>query len=173
MNTFNEDETNNHYLAIETYGSIHMNKSVWYNAKPQELTIDHVKSLVTQLKTNSTISILSLQNTNLNAASAYHLSKLLKVNTKIKWLHLSHNEITDVGVQAICSVMETNNRTLTFLDLAKNRITDKSVDQIIQMILKNPQLATLIMRVNYLSIEGQQRIVDIAMSRKPRLRIYL
>ncbi|CAF3823477.1 unnamed protein product, partial [Adineta steineri] len=168
MNNFTEDKTDNDYLAIETYGSFHKNKSVWYNVKPQQLTINHVKSLRNGLETNSSISILSLQNTNLNKRSARHLSELLQVNTKIKWLHLSHNEITDAGLQFICSVMEVNNRTLAFLDLADNRLTDKSVDQIIEMILKNRQLVALILRDNYLSIEGQQRIVDVAAARKPR-----
>ncbi|UJR19704.1 hypothetical protein I4U23_022838 [Adineta vaga] len=173
MNNLTKDKNDNEDLAIETFDSIRTKRSLWFNAKPQNLTADQVKSLVEEQISNPTISILSLRNTNLNTASAYQLAELLKVNTKIKWLHLSYNEITDVGVQAICRVMKTKNRTLTFLDLAKNRITDKSVDQIIEMILRNRQLIALILKDNYLSIEGQQRIVDVATSRKPRLRIYL
>ena len=173
MNSFLDSKSDKDHLTNETRDVMDANKGVWYNSNPQRLADKHVKSLVEQLKMNPDFSILSLQNNNLTAITASRLSELLKVNTKIKWFHLSYNEISDAGAQAICSAMKSDNKTLTLLDLAKNRITDRSTDSIVEMIVNNRTLTALILKDNELSRESQQRIIDVAQPRKPRLRVYL
>eukprot|EP00924_Labyrinthula_sp_SR-Ha-C_P015466 maker-scaffold_4-snap-gene-0.5-mRNA-1 protein AED:0.21 eAED:0.21 QI:375/1/1/1/0.71/0.5/8/155/293 len=78
------------------------------------------------------------------------ISKVLRLNQKLRLVILSGNQIGDKGVKSLCSALSDNNFVDT-LDLSENPITDKSASYFKELFGSNNQLSALFLSGTRLS----------------------
>eukprot|EP01118_Nematostelium_gracile_P019690 TRINITY_DN9224_c0_g4_i1.p1 TRINITY_DN9224_c0_g4~~TRINITY_DN9224_c0_g4_i1.p1 ORF type:complete len:340 (+),score=31.93 TRINITY_DN9224_c0_g4_i1:590-1609(+) len=94
------------------------------------------------LKSNHSLTFLSLESTLCGTEAAIAFAECLAVNTTLTELNLGENGIEDSGVIAIAQSLETNT-SLKILDLHYNKIGDRGYDSLLQMLDMNTTLTKL------------------------------
>ncbi|CAF1396874.1 unnamed protein product [Rotaria sordida] len=132
-----------------------------------ELTFDsvllHVYSfdqiLNEGLKKNKSIQNLIL--TNLNNIDAATIASLIKHNNTIKYLSLTHNNISSDGGALIADALRTNS-TLISLDLSDNRIGEQITIEFTKILNEShPSLTQIILNNNNKTIDEHLKTIDI------------
>ena len=83
-----------------------------------------VKSLKEFLSTPNDFTELDLSSQSINNNDCIELSKVLKVNTTIRNIHLAYNQIEDEGIIVLANGLKINS-TVLGLQLNNNHIGDK------------------------------------------------
>ncbi|CAF1066074.1 unnamed protein product [Rotaria sordida] len=132
-----------------------------------ELTFDsvllHVYSfdqiLNEGLKKNKSIQNLIL--TNLNNIDAATIASLIKHNNTIKYLSLTHNNISSDGGALIADALRTNS-TLISLDLSDNHIGEQIAIEFTKILNEShPSLTQIILNNNNKTIDEHSKTIDI------------
>jgi Ran GTPase-activating protein (RanGAP) involved in mRNA processing and transport len=112
---------------------------------------------------NSKLEWLELHSNNITDEGVEYLVEMLKTNKKINLLGLSFNRISDRGVRLLSVAITCYNDTLQSLQLASNKlITDASVDDLKEMITQNQSLQALWINDCSLSTEGKNKLRQAA-----------
>lgn len=82
------------------------------------------------------------------------LANILNGNEILEELDLSHNQLTDHGIQIISDVLSLNNCSIKEIDFSSNNITDKGMEYISNMIRKNKRLKSLLLNKNDITNDG-------------------
>ena len=91
------------------------------------------KSLKEFLSTPNDFTELDLSSQSINNNDCIELSKVLKVNTTIRNIHLAYNQIEDEGIIALANGLKINS-TVLGLQLNNNHIGDKGATALGQML---------------------------------------
>jgi Ran GTPase-activating protein (RanGAP) involved in mRNA processing and transport len=117
----------------------------------EELTSRDIITLFNALKSNTTITILNLENSNIGY-SIKSLCELLQINRTINTINLSHNMLKNLNLIAIIDALDENPATaVTSLNLSCNGITDEGGQHLIKSKLVRNKLTSLDLRGNQLS----------------------
>jgi Ran GTPase-activating protein (RanGAP) involved in mRNA processing and transport len=98
--------------------------------------------------------ILNLWGNQFTSESLGILSTILNGNQTLKELDLSHNRLSDEGIQILSEVLSLNTCAIKELDLSSNGITDKGAEYLSNMLRKNRKLKSLILNKNDISNDG-------------------
>jgi len=120
------------------------------------LTEQAVTNLYTGLESAVSLTSLSLSGNEMTSAGVAELSRLfLKPSCKIKYLDLSHNSISDDGLEVLSNNL-TNNKTLEELNLDGNMIGDLGAEALIEMLSSNTHLKSIRVNDNALQNDAVQ-----------------
>ena len=119
------------------------------------------------LKNNKTLVELTLSNVMVTIEELQKLAKSIEVNTKLKYVELSYNAISDDTTIYLSDCLKVN-RALCELNLSSNKITDKGAEKLAGAINENTTLQILNISNNQISEKGIYRIV-IACTKKRTL----
>ncbi|KAF9565977.1 hypothetical protein EC968_003976 [Mortierella alpina] len=122
---------------------------------------DEGQALAEALKINSTLTTLDLTGNSIGENGAQALSKALKINATLTTLNLGANSIGDNGVEALSEALKTNT-TLTTLDLGDNSIGDNGAQTLAETLKTNKTLTTLNLLGNQIWIKGLAAISEIS-----------
>ena len=118
----------------------------------------------------SNLCILDIGKNGITTEGVKRLSRILRMNRKLKELWLHENQIGDDGVKALVDVLVEDNNTLEELYLHDNQaITDASVQSILR--LQDSTLKRMSIFGCSLSIEGIERLKN-EQGLNSRLKIY-
>ncbi|KAF9147314.1 hypothetical protein BG015_011079 [Linnemannia schmuckeri] len=101
-----------------------------------------LRKLAETLKTDSTLTILYLNNNSIEDNGAVALSVALKTNSNLTTLHLTRNPIGESGAVALSEALKTNS-TLTTLHLGSNWFRENGVVALFETLKTNSTLTTL------------------------------
>jgi Ran GTPase-activating protein (RanGAP) involved in mRNA processing and transport len=140
----------------------------WLYLSRNSLCDKGVHSLSKTLSLNNCkIHVLDLQRTSIIDEGAEYIAEMLKTNTTLRFLLLSYNEISDIGVQHLANVLTHHNTTLLSLCIDSNKLgSDSSVDALAKMLKKNRTLERLDIEDCNLSEKGKEKLRQIAQSKK-------
>ncbi|CAF1091836.1 unnamed protein product [Adineta ricciae] len=127
------------------------------NLDENQIDSDGIKYLADALKDNMTIQILSLNSNVIGDAGARYLAEMLQSNNTMTTLRICGNQIGDEGMRHLSSSLQTNT-TLTSLDISGNRIENEGARYLADAFKKNKMLTTLSFQDNYLKDEGIQHL---------------
>lgn len=134
---------------LVTYCQCYSKNYYNYNISEDELNLylDNIKinnnlSLGDVLKTNSTLTEISLSWNYLNNDDIKDICEGLRANTSLNSLSLSNNEIDDKGINYINEVLKVN-KTLNILNLKGNYIFDTAKQSLVDTLKNNTSLTEL------------------------------
>ncbi|CAN0425862.1 unnamed protein product [Lampetra planeri] len=104
------------------------------------------------------LETLDLRECSLRDKSGSSLSVILKANTRLKSLELTHNKIRDSGLRLLADGMLGREGSLEMLDLQDCSLTDKSIPALHDIMITNKALKEFRLRDNDLSEEGKQEL---------------
>ncbi|CAF3384710.1 unnamed protein product [Rotaria sp. Silwood2] len=117
---------------------------------------------------NTTLTHLSLTyRDNFSDSAIETIASVFKTNKTLKDLRIESTRLGDDCVQAICSALKNQNRTLTLLELTFTKLTNASVSAVIDMISNNQTLQELHLYESGISPENQSKIKNVAQKRIP------
>ncbi|CAF1276627.1 unnamed protein product [Rotaria sordida] len=144
------------------------------NSTLQKLWLDNnclsdmgVRCLATILSVNKSIlTTLGLNSNGITDEGAKILAKMLKTNKTLTYLRLTHNQISNQGIQLLADTLTHHNNTLTQFDISSNKlVNDSSIDYLIQMIIRNRTLSSLTILDCSLSENGKQKFRTMGQSK--------
>ena len=91
-------------------------------------------------------------------------------NTRIKKLNLSHNPISDAGVQLLANFIATKQIKLERLYLCNIEITDQAVDYLAEMLKTNTTLESLGIFQNKFTDQGVEKLANVLAKYNKTLR---
>ncbi|KAF9202921.1 hypothetical protein BGZ59_001909 [Podila verticillata] len=115
--------------------------------------------LTETLKTNSTLTTLSLVGNAIGDNGAHALSEVLKNNSALTILDLRGNEIGDNGAQALSEALKTNS-TLTTLELSYGLIGSNGAQALAEALMANSTLTNLKLWGNSIGDNGTQALAE-------------
>ncbi|KAF9990533.1 hypothetical protein BGZ75_001406 [Mortierella antarctica] len=148
---------------------------------------EKITDLAEVLKTNSTLSTLTLQNNSIGDDGAKALGEALKTNSTLTTLDLNNNSIGDDGAKMLGEALKTNstlvtldlrgnliwwegfleflellktNSTLTMLDLTENKIAGNVANALAESCKTNSTLATLDLRYSSIGYDGAKALSE-------------
>jgi len=98
--------------------------------------------------------ILNLWGNEFTHESISILANILNGNRTLTELDLSHNRLSDKGIEIISEVLSLNTCALKEIDLSSNGITDQGAEYIANMLRKNRKLKALILNKNEITDNG-------------------
>ncbi|UJR08058.1 hypothetical protein I4U23_012335 [Adineta vaga] len=117
---------------------------------------------------------LDLSDNNISDDGAKYLSHMLKTNTTMTHLTLARNRISDQGVGTLANVLQIRNRTLQALSFSGNEfITDSSIPCLMKMFESNQSLQKFWLNDCNLSESGKTKLGKIAKSKINFIQIFL
>nr|XP_032800668.1 NACHT, LRR and PYD domains-containing protein 3-like isoform X2 [Petromyzon marinus] len=116
------------------------------------------------------LETLDLYQCSLTDKSGFSLGVILKANTGLKSLKLSHNKIGDSGLQLIADGMLGREGSLETLDLYQCSLTDKSGFFLSVILKANTGLKSLKLRDNKIGDSGLQLLADEMLGREGSLK---
>ncbi|KAF8936480.1 hypothetical protein BGZ58_004138 [Dissophora ornata] len=129
------------------------------NLDRNAISQDAFKHLSEALKTNKTITTLSMILASVNDKNVKYIAKALTKTTTLMELDLSSNRITATGIEALCDAL-LHNRTLTRLCLQSNNITKAGAPHLATLLAKNRVIRHLNIGSNGLGDEGCINVID-------------
>ena len=115
------------------------------------------------LESNTTLEDLSLKSydggTQITAAGAQAIAKMLVVNRALKSANFSYNSFGDEGTAALSEALKSNS-TLEELKLDANRIGAAGAQSLAGMLQVNRSLNSVDLRGNTIPDEGEQQLRD-------------
>ncbi|KAF9322929.1 hypothetical protein BG006_001946 [Podila minutissima] len=117
------------------------------------------QALAAALRTNSTLTILNLDQNLIGDSGAQALAAALRTNSTLTSLDLRSIEIGFRGVQALSAALRTNS-TLASLDLRANRIGDKKAQVLFEALKTNSTLTTVNLDQNSTGDSGAQAVSE-------------
>jgi Ran GTPase-activating protein (RanGAP) involved in mRNA processing and transport len=116
---------------------------------------------------SSVLKRVDLAQNDISDYGAANLAEMLATNTNLLELSLKRNRIGDSGMKLLADVLVHSDTRLESLNLSANTdISDESIDSIVNMMEHIQSLRKLDLRHNGLSRDGQQRLHDIAKSKR-------
>lgn len=97
---------------------------------------------------------LFLRRNQITPIGAVMLADTLRNNNTLEELHLTHNQISDKGIQALAQALGTNNNTITQLALGWNKITDTGAKYLAEMMKTNTKLLRIGLFNNEIGDQG-------------------
>jgi len=128
------------------------------------------EAIAAMLRTNRSVTYLSLGGNQLGDAGAEAIAAMLRTNRSLTDLNLARNKIGDAGAEAIAAMLRTNH-SLTELDLYGNKIGDAGAEAIAAMLRTNRSVTSLNLGSNKIGDAGAEAIA--AMLRTNRSLTYL
>lgn len=103
---------------------------------------------------NKQCTQLLLRENQITPIGAAVLADALRNNNTLEELHLTHNQISDKGVQALAQALGINNNTITQLALGWNKITDTGAKYLAEMLKTNTKLLRIGLLHNEIGDQG-------------------
>ncbi|XP_032228852.1 leucine-rich repeat-containing protein 34 [Nematostella vectensis] len=127
-----------------------------------DLKTESVIAMATVLNYNNTLKVLYINRPLLfshQEETTVHMAKMLKVNIRLRELHLTHYDIRDFGAERIMEHL-VDNLTLTHLNLASNNITRDGAKQLAILLKRNTPLEMLNLAYNRIEDDGAVAIAE-------------
>lgn len=115
-------------------------------------------------------SKLLLSGTRLTASHISILVNRLTMNTTLKFLSLSYNNLTDQGVRPLMRIFEENQCQIETLGLHATGITDRLVEDLARMLKKNTTLRWLHLGGNQISDRSIPLLTEVLIDHNHTLR---
>jgi Ran GTPase-activating protein (RanGAP) involved in mRNA processing and transport len=145
----------NNYQNSKLEEQISQCESHWYvKLEKQNLTDQDLNIIVREAIINKECTGLWLGWNNISSFGAAIIANALVKNTTLQYLYLSHNHISDEGVQSLVKILTFNNSTLKDLDLGNNDITNNGVQYLAKMLETNKTLNQLNLSSNRIGDQG-------------------
>jgi Ran GTPase-activating protein (RanGAP) involved in mRNA processing and transport len=129
------------------------------NLNNNKISAEGANYLSDALKKNTTLNEIKLDTNYISNKGSKYISDTLKTNTNFTFISLNHNKITDDGVKFISCALKTNT-TLKRIDLENNYISDEGVKYISDALKTNTTLTRINLDTNYISDEGALHLSD-------------
>ena len=117
-------------------------------------------SLAEMLIVNETITSLKLEFNNMSDEGAASLAKMLKVNKKITSVDFGFNRIGDKGAASLAEMLKVN-ETITSLRLEYNKIGDEGAASLAKVLEVNKTITSLYFRNNYIGAAGAASLAEM------------
>ncbi|XP_031562259.1 leucine-rich repeat-containing protein 34-like [Actinia tenebrosa] len=127
-----------------------------------DLKTESVIAMATVLNYNNTLKVLVMNRPLLfshQEETTVHIARMLKVNIRLKEIHLTHYDIRDFGAERIKENLYEN-LTLTHLNLSSNNITRDGAKQLAILLKKNTPLEVLNLAYNRIEDDGAVAIAE-------------
>ncbi|KAF9963988.1 hypothetical protein BGZ70_007073 [Mortierella alpina] len=118
------------------------------------------KALAETLRTYATLTTLNLNNNSIGEGGAKALAEALKVNSTLTTLNLNNNPTGEDGAKALAEALKVNS-TLTTLNLNKNSIGDEGAKVLAEALVPNSTLVTLYLRGNSIWLKGLLAFLEL------------
>ena len=116
-------------------------------------------SIAEAIQVNTTLKNLDISGNNISDAGAAAISDSLTSNSSLAKLNISSNNITSEGAKKIAQAIQVNT-ILKKLDISSNNISDAGVAAISDSLKRNSSLAKLNMSRNNIISEGAKKIAQ-------------
>ncbi|KAF9556568.1 hypothetical protein EC968_008173 [Mortierella alpina] len=126
---------------------------------PGSVQVKEIEDLAEILKTNSTLTSLSLESNAIGDDGATALAEALKTNSTLDTLDLRGNTIWFKGLLAFLELLQTNS-TLTTLDLRTNKIGDSVAQALAESLKTDKTLTTLDLQHNSIGDHGAKELAE-------------
>ena len=130
------------------------------------------ESLATALKTNTTLTSLDLFCNNIGPAGAESLATALKANTTLTNLVLYDNDLGPAGAESLSTALKTNT-TMTNLDLRGNNIGPAGAESLATALKTNTTLTNLHLRGNNIGPAGAESLATALKTNTSLTNLYL
>ncbi len=112
------------------------------------------------MERNTKIKYIKLPTNKITEKSAKKIGEFLEKNNTLKHLNLASNKIGSEGMNSICNALINHNQTLQYLMVNSCNLTDYCAEKMYEMLKKNKSLLFFSFNGNLLSNEG----IDIVIS---------
>lgn len=124
--------------------------------------IESIIAMTTVLNLNNTLKSVNLNRPVLftrQEETTVHVAKMLKVNVRLREIHLTHYDMRDFGAERLKENL-TDNLTLTHLDLRSNNITRDGAKHLAILLKSNTPLEVLNLAYNRIEDDGAIALAD-------------
>ncbi|KAF8977729.1 hypothetical protein BGZ46_007159 [Entomortierella lignicola] len=128
-------------------------RSLSVEVTPRSMDSSSFQTLVTSVKTNTTLTALYFRDIRIGSEGAISFSKALETNSTLTTLNLSGNLIGNEGASALSGALKTNT-TLATLYLIFNSIGNEGALALSEALKTNTTLTTLYLMFNSIGNEG-------------------
>ena len=125
-----------------------------------EMLADGVNFMSSEGLKDVGISTLEISGGNITKRGAITLAKVLKENTTLQYVHVSHNSIGDGGATALAEMLKEN-RELQKLNVSSNSIGDGGASALAEMLNGNSTLQQLDVNGNFIGVGGASALVKM------------
>ncbi|KAM7437686.1 Leucine rich repeat-containing protein 34 [Porites harrisoni] len=127
-----------------------------------DLEIESVIAMATVLNYNNTLKSINLNRPLLRTRQeepTVHLARMLKVNVRLREIHLAHYDMRDFGAERLKENL-FDNLNLTHLDLRSNNITRDGAKQLALLLKANTPLEVLNLAYNRIEDDGAVALAE-------------
>ncbi|KAK3718437.1 hypothetical protein QZH41_014431 [Actinostola sp. cb2023] len=128
-----------------------------------DLKTESVIAMATVLQNNNTLKVLLMNRPLLGIChqeeTTTHVARMLKVNVRLKEIHISHNDVQDFGAERIMENL-MDNLTLTHLNLSSNRIARDGAKHLAILLKANTPLEVLNLAYNRMEDDGTVALAE-------------
>ena len=135
-----------------------------------ELSESDIEIVIEHVIINKQCSKLLLSQTRLTAGHVSILANRLAMNTTLKFLNLSYNDLSDRGVQSLMKILEQNQCKIETLSLHATGITDRTVEDLAKVLKKNTTLRWLHLGRNQISDHSIPLLTEVLTDHNQTLR---
>lgn len=124
--------------------------------------IESIIAMATVLNFNNTLKSINLNRPILftrQEETTVHMAKMLKVNVRLREIHLAHYDMRDFGAERLKENL-IDNLTLTHLDLRSNNITRDGAKQLAILLKANTPLEVLNLAHNRIEDDGAVALAE-------------
>lgn len=112
-------------------------------------------------KSNPTLSLLSITNTNIGQIDTPQLLDNLKFCPDAAYIDLSANNLSKLNIDALCGYLATETTDLKELNISHNTYMAHDAQKLAEVLVSNKNIETLIIDGNYIEDEGLQAIIHL------------
>lgn len=127
---------------------------------------DDIPILENIFKSNASLSLVALTNTNIGQIDNPQLLASLKFCPKAAYMDLSGNNLSRWNIDALCTYLSNDGGNLIELDLSGNAYMPSDAKKLANSLLTNNKLTTLAINGSYIEDEGLQAIIELLKSNK-------
>lgn len=127
-----------------------------------DLEIESILAMATVLNNNSTLKSINLNRPILftrQEETTVHMAKMLKVNVRLREIHLAHYDMRDFGAERLKENL-IDNLMLTHLDVRSNNITRDGAKQLAILLKRNTPLELLNLAYNRIEDDGAVALAE-------------
>lgn len=121
---------------------------------------DGCRAFATALRSNHTLTSISLTDIGLKAGESVCIWEMLKTNSSLKTIDLSYNNLENVDAFAIADMLLVNQR-LKDLCISDNEIGPEGAERIFKTLKLNQHLSTLNLNDNPIGLQGARAVSEV------------
>ncbi|CAE7210314.1 NLRC3 [Symbiodinium necroappetens] len=124
-----------------------------------DIGVEGCKAICEALKSNSTLTSINLHGNRIDVEGCKAMGEALKCNSTLASINLADCHIGDEGAEAICEALKCNS-TLTSINLEGNVIGDEGAEAICEALETNSTLTSINLADCYIGYVGAEAICE-------------